>query len=152
MKIFNCCALLGLLQFCFITIGFSQEQNQKSITKISFSNDLPTKVNVKHCAEEVFRDCMQYTEERYLSTYTEQMKRISFVDSTEAEQTIIQNLSSIELKLKCNPDLRHDTKETFDKNTFNPLKYRFNFYASNVQYFQIDGTTFLIKLSPYKAD
>lgn len=60
----------------------------------------------------------------------------------------IKNLSEVPLVKDLNPNLRRDV--SYNKNTFNPLKYNFNFFSrqESSKYYRIDNTQYLITITP----
>lgn len=69
-------------------------------------------------------------------------ERISYRQEPYVPGEKYTKLSSIELEHKVNPNLKRD--ETFNPETFNPLKYRLNFYSKVTEMYRVDGTNYII--------
>ena len=95
---------------------------------------------------EVFKDCMQYTQQQYLMEYSKQISQVSIIELPENKRQALPFLSQVPLKNKCNSQLIRD-ELNFDIQNFNPLKYFFNFYSENDQYIQVDNTSYVILIS-----
>ena len=61
-------------------------------------------------------------------------------------------LSTLPLMNDTNPLIGPFVPGTFDKSTFNPLRYGFNFFAKNEQWFRIDGTDYIMIVKPFTAE
>lgn len=63
----------------------------------------------------------------------------------------IKNISSLNVKEKYNPEvIYHDNLTTFNAETFNVLKYQFNYYKKSVQYYRIYNSDTVLKIKKYK--
>jgi hypothetical protein len=123
---------LVLITFSVVFNSFSQETTMHPKT-IQFST-------------EVFKDCMQYTQQQYLMEYSKQISQVSIIELPENKRQSLPFLSQVPLKNKCNSQLVRD-ELNFDNQNFNPLKYFFNFYSENDQYIQVDNTSYVILIS-----
>lgn len=69
--------------------------------------------------------------------------RIEIVDAGMKDLSSITRLSEVELFNDLVPNLTRDSN--FDPQSFNPLKYKFNFYSRDItKYYWVDNTSFLI--------
>lgn len=108
----------------------------------------PNQSRVQEWANEVYRDCPEYATTEYLEIYNDMLKKVSIIEVADfANRYNIENLSSMSLKNKCNPDLDYDFGDEFAPEDFNPLKYFFDFYASEDKLYRVDGTNYLITIS-----
>ena len=123
---------LVLITFSVVFNSFSQETTMHPKT-IQFST-------------EVFKGCMQYTQQQYLMEYSKQISQVSIIELPENKRQSLPFLSQVPLKNKCNSQLVRD-ELNFDNQNFNPLKYFFNFYSENDQYIQVDNTSYVILIS-----
>ena len=62
----------------------------------------------------------------------------------KAKQKPCQLLSEIDLFNDYNKNLKRD--EVFNKNNFNPLKYKFKFFESIPMMYRVDGTNYYIQI------
>jgi hypothetical protein len=74
--------------------------------------------------------------------------RIAFYKEKNTPQDKYTKLSQISLYNKYNPQLERDLN--FDPNTFNPLKYNFNFYSQYDQVYRVDNTDYIIVIESQK--
>lgn len=74
--------------------------------------------------------------------------RIAFYKEKNTPQDKYTKLSQISLYNKYNPQLERDLN--FDPNTFNPLKYNFNFYSQYDQVYRVDHTDYIIVIESQK--
>lgn len=100
-------------------------------------------------ANEVYRDCMEYTTAEFLSIYSQNISQVEIIKISLKDGKNLPLLSGISLKNKCNLELKRD-ETNFDKDNFNPLKYFFNFYSSEEQFIRVDNTHFVIHILPGK--
>lgn len=75
--------------------------------------------------------------------------RIIKIDIRE-KQKPCQLLSEIEMFDHYNKNLKRDL--VFDQNTFNPLKYNFEFYAATPKMYRVDGTNYYIQIKSQFQD
>lgn len=74
--------------------------------------------------------------------------RIAFYKEKNTPQDKYFKLSQISLYNKYNPQLERDVN--FDPNTFNPLKYNFNFYSQYDQVYRVDNSDIIIVIESQK--
>jgi len=98
-------------------------------------------------ANEVYLECPMYVNEELLNLYDKQVRRIEIVQWINGSLNDVKLLSSVALKNKCNPSLTYEGAN-FDGQNFNPLKYFFNYSASEDQFIRIDNTNFVIQIKP----
>lgn len=73
-------------------------------------------------------------------------ERIQYITQPSMVDEKYTKLSEINLLNKNNPNLERDA--SFDPDTFNPLKYNFNFTSSGKQLYRVDQTDYLILILP----
>ena len=117
-----------------------------SVISNSFSQEIEMHPKTLQFSTEVFKDCMQYTQQQYLMEYSKQISQVSIIELPENKRQSLPFLSQVPLKNKCNSQLVRD-ELNFDNQNFNPLKYFFNFYSENDQYIQVDNTSYVILIS-----
>lgn len=108
----------------------------------STSNSLEERA--QQFANEVFQDCPQYAQAEYLNDYVTMISRVEIITLAEYGSSEYQLLSSVLLKNKCNAALTYDTGANFNPESFNPLKYFFNFNASSDKAYLVDNTSYII--------
>lgn len=129
---------VGMLFFLLAFTGFSQTE---------FRID-PNQDQVQSWANEVYRDCPEYASSAHVEIYTAQAKKVSIVEVADLSNRYnITELSSVGLKNKCNPDLDYESGDSFSPENFNPLKYFFDFNASEDQMYLVNGTHYIITIS-----
>lgn len=74
--------------------------------------------------------------------------RIEFSQRIQSENEKYPVLSSFPLMNKINPTVSPFSPESFDLNSFNPLKYAFGFFERNTLIIRIDGTDYLMIVKP----
>ena len=117
-----------------------------SVAFNSFSQEFELHPKTVQFSTEVFKDCMQYTQQQYLMEYSKQISQVSIIELPEYKRQGLPFLSQVPLKNKCNSQLVRD-ELNFDNQNFNPLKYFFNFSVDNDQYIQVDNTSYVILIS-----
>jgi hypothetical protein len=117
-----------------------------SVISNSFSQEIEMHPKTLQFSTEVFKDCMQYTQQQYLMEYSKQISQVSIIELPEYKRVGLPFLSQFPLKNKCNSQLVRD-ELNFDIQNFNPLKYFFNFSGENDQYIQVDNTSYVILIS-----
>lgn len=148
--------LLTTFFVLFLSAVIGQERTIKKLSPATTSataTQTPDEVHVsettKEFALEVYKNCLQYTEEAYLLRYQTYMDRIVFLSVNQVKKDELQLLSQIKLKNKCNEELKYDSNH-FSTENFNPLKYQFNFNSESDQFFRIDGTDFVVQIKAKK--
>lgn len=152
-------ALLACFAFVFfLQFNFCYSQNEEKISKQSTvskinsnSNYQPanTSERVAVFAEEVYLNCPQYRNAELLSIYESQINRVSLLELTPEQVINHPLLSTVQLKNKCNPALTYDN-QSFNPTDFNPLKYFFNYTATEDVYYRIDNTNYVVIISAEK--
>ena len=117
-----------------------------SVVFNSFSQEVSIHPKTVQFSTEVFRNCVQYTQQQNLIEYSKQISQVSIIELPENKRVGLPFLSQFQLKNKCNSELVRD-ELNFDIQNFNPLKYFFNFYSENDQYIQVDNTSYVILIS-----
>lgn len=98
-------------------------------------------------ANEVYQDCPQYAAPDQVVFIKEMLGRMTVVTEPSSAQESYTKLSALVLKNKCNFTLTRD-EQSFNPATFNPLKYFFNFYPNSITKYRVDGTNYVIVISP----
>ncbi len=129
---------------------FGQQTKQKQPLPLAKFNDnvkLPlsskeraqiTEVYGEHAEKYVFSKPFQLKSMKQLLRNRVVIKQIT----NENERKVCPKLSEIPLFTSFVPDLKRDTE--FNPNTFNPLKYNFEFHSINASMYQVDGTNYYI--------
>lgn len=101
----------------------------------------------KRFAAEVFANCPSFTGADYLSIYAEYINRVEVVEEAYSPNESYALLSKVPLKNKCNPKMSRD-EASFNPNTFNPLKYFFNYYPKVDTRYRVDNSKYVILIHP----
>lgn len=72
--------------------------------------------------------------------------RFKIEESINSSEDKFPKLSQVELLNKYNPNLTRD--EVVDINTFNPLKYNFDFLSKMTMVYRVDNTDYIIVITP----
>lgn len=130
----------------FFVVNLNAQISENSNSEIII-NSTDFQFNTLDLAKEVFRDCPEYITNELLIVYEEIINRITIIEVSkeQAENHIL--LSQVGLKNKCNTSLSYDSNST-DIKSFNPLKYFFNYSSTEIVRYRIDGTNYLISISP----
>ncbi len=122
------------------------------LTNLSYSQIKIDQSKVNTFAKYVYSNCLDYTSTEHLEIYKNNISKIEIFKLSEKGETTysISLLSTIQLKNKCNHALTHDDEKTFNIESFNPLKYMFNYHSSKDQYFRVDNTDYVIKINATK--
>lgn len=118
--------------------------------QMSFSQEIQhTDPKIEALATEVYKNCTKYASGHYLQTYSEWVSRVEIREEKRNENESYPLLSEIHLKNKCNGDLQRD-EVNFQKETFNPLKYAFDYETKKELIYRVNNTDFLIVIHPRK--
>lgn len=98
----------------------------------------------KKDAAEVYKNCSQYAGDESISIYASWLSRVEILARPQSKDENYTLLSSVPLKNKCNGELERDSPKTFNPETFNPLKYFFEFYSEQDRTYRVDGTGYII--------
>lgn len=134
---FNSLFTLLVLNYIFITDIQAQE-------KVS-------NTTVKSYAKEVYGTTTAYQSDEHLLEYKNYLNRVEIVTSKNEKviNKTIKSLASVRLKDKY-AKLTYDNHLNFNKKKFNALKYAFNFNDTKDQYFQVNGTEYIIIIKANK--
>lgn len=99
-------------------------------------------------ALEVYNEVVDYQTPAYLVGYSNEIKRVR-VENVGSSAASYPSLETVGLMNKYNPSLTVD-KDGFDPENFNPLKYFFNFYSTEIQKFRVGNTGYIIILDAFK--
>lgn len=98
-------------------------------------------------AMEVYRDCPEYASSEHLEIYRKQIDKVVIHEvESLSEHYNLTNLHSVGLRNKCNDLLDFDTANNFTMEDFNPIKYFFDFYASEDKSYFVEGTNYIITI------
>ena len=82
-----------------------------------------------------------------LQLITDFFNRITIKLAPEYRGKGFKLLSSLDLLNKYNPNLKRET--VFDPENFNALKYQFDIASKNKQVYRVDGTDYIIIVTPF---
>lgn len=128
----------------------SQITNQGILPKINSNTDYQpngSSDSIYILAQEVYLNCPEYLSNELISIYEALVNRVTIMEVLPEQAENHTLLSQVGLKNKCNPSLGYDNNMT-DIALFNPLKYFFNYSASEIVRYRIDGTNYLVSISP----
>jgi len=100
--------------------------------------------------KDVYLNCPVYQNDELIAIHREQLTRTIFHEVALDEYPECALLSSAGRKDKCNPGLDYSL-ENFSMESFNPLKYHFQFDSPNAQYYRVDGKNIIIEIRPKNA-
>lgn len=147
-----------LIYFVLVIIAsgsiYAQKSSEvlQSVACIDDNTETPLTTKERAFIDEVYGDYAQklfYSNEQRLK-YVKQILRnrvtINYYENKDLSS--LKPLSQVPLVDGMNQNLRRDV--SYNKNTFNPLKYNFNFFSRQEQssYYRIDNTQYLITISP----
>jgi len=142
---------LLLLSFFSLFVFISNAQ-QKSGIKIHYPDNVnsPLTASEKEKIDEVYQskaDELVYNNDKFLKDVKHLLRnRITiYEDKNEKTQKKCKLLSEIPLSNTYNKDLKRD--ESFDINSFNPLKYQLAFFDKGTYVYRIDGTDYFIQIT-----
>lgn len=129
--------------FIFLLV-FSSTLHSQVIEKLQIQiADIDNKINEVYQSEISNLDTERINFIKYLLSH-----RISFYVEKNTPHDKYIKLSQVALFNKYNAELKRDLN--FDPNTFNPLKYNFNFYSQHTQVYRIDNTDYTIVIESQK--
>lgn len=126
--------ILAITLLCFTLSGYSQKLDVNQ---------------VKVFAKEVYGESNIYQSDVDIAAYMDLLERVE-IQELLAIPTYHKALSEDLLINKYNPNLSLDDASSFNMDTFNPLKYRFNYGADDDVYYQVSGTNYFIIIHPKK--
>ena len=135
--------LIFIIVFGAINLSFSQTENHIE-TALKINTSMLAKFY-----EEVYRNSEYTLNSEREGVIKLQIDRIIFIKIPFVENETYKLLSTVIKMDKYNPTLNYDTS-IFDTNTFNPLKYNFNYYLKRNQFFRIDDTEYVIMINSMK--
>lgn len=145
--------ILFALVFCVSSMAAlaqnHQRQGQTPLGLVSYANNVDAPLNAKEKLqlEEVYGNKLN----DYVLSHPQRLKDIKNILRNRVEYLRIPNphdqkpcplLSEIPLFNNYAPDLKRDL--VFNPQTFNPLKYQFNFYARGSYMYRVDNTDYFI--------
>lgn len=128
---------IGMMAFVALFTTQAKAQTENNVT-----------TTVKNDLHQIYGQSynMYCSKPAQLQFYVKLYKRIEYIPANQAPQGI-KNLSELSLLNKYNPSvIHHDNITQFDAATFNPLKFRFNYYSTQDLYFKIYGTNKVMKV------
>lgn len=138
------------------TIGLSLSvfgQNEKSESpknNVQITSQKEVKDKVIKQLKEIFGDEYKVMiEDRpdQMQFFTDFYLRCEYIPIDEAPSGL-RNISSLDLFDKYNPGkIQHDNLNEFNADKFNVLKYRFNYYNKEDQYFRVYNTDTVLKIN-----
>ncbi|HTO14389.1 MAG TPA: hypothetical protein VLZ83_01390 [Edaphocola sp.] len=97
--------------------------------------------------QEVESNCPQFINQDHINVNQQMLSRVEIKQQNYQVNEGYTLMSSVLLKDKCNPYLQRD-ELNFDANTFNPLKYFFNFTVGISTTYRVDNTNYIIVIHP----
>lgn len=135
MKILNPLSFLLLLSL-LIFGGKTTSAQQSANTSL-----------VNEFLQEVYANCPEYQDADHVQMSTDYLERTIIHNVALDQYPECPLLSTASKKNKCNPSL--DYSETnFSPESFNPLKYHFQYYSTTSSYFRVDGKNYIIEIRP----
>ncbi|HRP89666.1 MAG TPA: hypothetical protein PKX92_06460 [Edaphocola sp.] len=135
MKIIKTIFTCGLIMSTFTFVSAQQFNNSVLAAKAS------------QFTQEVELNCPQYVNQDAIIINQQFLSRVEIKQQAYQSNEGFTPMSFIPLKNKCNPNLQRD-ENIFDPNTFNPLKYFFNFRAGVSTTYRVDNTNYIIVIHP----
>lgn len=131
MNIYKLLLFTVFYVYCNVNLLFSQETANIS--------------NLNQYIEEVYLNCPQYQNDELNLRYSQNLNQVIFHSIPLGEHPNCPLLSSVGIKNKCNPGLTFSL-DNFSPQTFNPLKYQFNYYSNESLYYRVDGLDYIIEI------
>ena len=141
--------VIGLGIFSFQTIQ-SQNKENNPLTVVNFGNQIDEPFSSKEMLQlkEVYGTTLQENvldhPQRIKDIKNILRNRVEVKDAGSKDLSSLPKLSSVELFNDYQPTLTKDFN--FNPNTFNPLKYKFNFYSRDAFIYHVDGTSYYIMI------
>lgn len=142
--------VLGLSVLSFQNAQSQSKERQKPLTVVNFGNDIDAPFSSKEMSqiEEVYGNTIQANvldhPQRIKDIKHILRNRVEIVDAGSKDLSSLPKLSSVELFNDYQPGLVKDFN--FNPNSFNPLKYKFNFYSRDAFIYHVDGTSYYIMI------
>jgi hypothetical protein len=134
----------------FLILLFSLFNFQVAFSQVTQSQDLTinlTLPQIESKIEEVYGSSFVENNPSLVQFFLKLFKeRISYITQERTADEKYVKLSSLPLMNKNNQSITYDT--LFSKLTFNPLKYRMNFYSNTTQVYRFDNSDILIVIAP----
>ena len=106
------------------------------------------KARAKTAIEEVYKGYPEYMTPEHIQRYEEKLSRVEIKQQPAKAQENYPLLSSIILKNKYNPALTREYGNNFNPDTFNALKYFFDFNAKQEVIYRVDDSPYIIVIHP----
>jgi hypothetical protein len=140
MKMYPQLKLLFAIAFLISVTGSSQTVIKPDVSKTT------------DFLEEVYAGEMTnlgFDKPQRIEQYQQILSRIEIIEHTENLPGKVFLLSQVPLINVYNPNLSDDLGENFDPYTFNPFKYKMDFFRNDalVRY-KVDGTNYVIQILP----
>lgn len=109
-------------------------------------NEIQVENFIKEVFNEKANELVFNSNSKRLELITNFLNRIEIIERTDLKNKDIPLLSTIPLNNKYNINIKRDV--FIDKNTFNPLKYKFNMNSNEMLLYRIDNSDFIIRIYP----
>ncbi len=117
------------------------------LSSSAFGQSSPDLTKINEFISEVYAECPQYQNQDHINFGLDFLQRTRIHSVAVGEYPECPLLSSVGRKDKCNPSMTYDPS-TFTVESFNPLKYHFNYHSTTSSYFRVDGMPFIIEILP----
>ena len=132
-----------------LNVNAQDQNNQQPLPLVNYNQNVeaPLKMAERQLLEEVYGDKLQ----EYVLSKPQRLKAIKDILRNRVEIKEISNprdqkdcelLSEVSLFDYYVQDLKRDA--VFNKNSFNPLKYNFEFYSRGTHMYRVDNTNYFI--------
>jgi hypothetical protein len=141
--------LIACLVLMKMGVNAQETRSEEIIKTFNTKENQEDKKHFESIIEEVFLNCPQYKATENISTYESWLNRIVIYKIPVNEFPECPLLSTVGKKNKCNSDISYDLQQ-FNPQTFNPLKYHFQYYSAKSVFYRVDNQNYIIEIKPYK--
>lgn len=134
--------LFSTLSFLLIAFSMNAIAQQKN------ANDPAFIMKVEKDAAEVFKNNKELASNQFMPIYLEHLSRLNIGKETQSVNENYPLLSDIILIDKYNPELVRDNSQTFNPETFNALKYAFDYDSKLIKKIRVDHTNYILIIYP----
>ena len=148
-------SLLFLTFFLIVSLSFAQRDNQILI-KYPTNVEDPLTDKERDMIEEVYKSkskTLIYDNDEQLKAIKHLLRNriLIYEESNPKFQKKTKLLSQVPLNSEYNPNIKRDTE--YNKSSFNPLKYKLDFFSNGTYLYRIDGTNYFIQVtSQYRTN
>jgi hypothetical protein len=135
MKILHPLSFLLLISILLFSGSYASSQQSANVSLVN------------QFLQEVYADCPEYQDEEHVQMSTDYLQRTLIHTVPLDQYPECPLLSSASKKNKCNAELDY-SESNFSPESFNPLKYHFQFFSSTSTYFRVDGQNYIIEIKP----